>query len=125
MKNLIRTAAVAILLLAGAGGSAHAAQVSFGIRIGPPPRARIVRVPPRPGLDYTWVDGYWYPVNGRYHWHRGYWTRSPYGGARWIAPRYEGGRFYDGYWDGDHGRFDHNHRWDRDRDRDRDRFDRR
>ena len=22
-----------------------------------------------PGPDFVWIDGYWYPVNGRYVWH--------------------------------------------------------
>jgi hypothetical protein len=26
--------------------------------------------------------------------------------------------FYEGYWDGGRGRFDHDHRWDHDRNRD-------
>jgi len=102
------------------------AQVSFGIRIGPPPRPRIVRVHPvAPGPGYTYVEGYWYPVNGRYRWHDGYWTRPPYAGAAWIGPRYEGNQFFEGYWGGGgRDRYNHDHRWDRDRrnrDWDRDR----
>ena len=121
MKTLIRTTALAALLMVG--GSAFGAQVSLGVRIGAPPRARVVRVPARPGADYIWVDGYWYPVGNKYKWHAGYWTRPPYGGARWVGPRYENQQFYNGYWDGDRGRFDHDHSWDRDRNnRDRDRF---
>jgi len=108
-------------------------QLSIGVRIGPPPAPRIIRTRPlAPGPDYVWVDGYWYPVGNRYRWHDGYWSRPPYGGARWIAPRHDGERFYEGYWEGDRGRYDHDHRWDRDRrnrdfghdrdhDRDRDR----
>ncbi|HLG97305.1 MAG TPA: YXWGXW repeat-containing protein [Bryobacteraceae bacterium] len=98
-------------------------QVSIGVRIGPPPPPRVVRVvPSRPGPDYVWIDGYWYVVNGRYVWHAGYWTLPPYPGARWIAPRHDGQQFFAGYWDGDRGRFEHDHRWDRDRDRDRGRW---
>jgi len=94
-------------------------QVSLGIRIGPPPQPRVVRtLPPRPGPEFVWVDGYWYPVGNHYKWHAGYWTRPPYEGARWVGPRHDGEQFYAGYWDGPHGRFDHDHRWDRDRYRD-------
>jgi|SRR5665213_1377346 len=94
-------------------------QVSLGIRIGPPPRPRVVRVRPvAPGPGYDWIDGYWYANGSRYKWHDGYWTRPPYEGAHWVAPHHDGQRFFDGYWEGDHGRFDHNHRWDRDHDRD-------
>lgn len=111
MKKLL----AALLLTAGLGMG----QVSFGFRIGPPPAPRVVRVRPRaPGVGYFWVDGYWYPAGNRYRWHEGYWSRPPYEGYRWVTPRYEGGMFYNGYWDGGRGRFDHDHHWDRDRNRD-------
>lgn len=110
---------LAVLLLAG--GSLFA-EVSFGLRIGPPPPPRVVRVRPvRPAPDYVWVDGYWYPVGNRYRWHNGYWTRPPYPGARWLQPRYESQRYFDGRWEGDRGQRDHDHRRDRDGDRDWDR----
>jgi YXWGXW repeat-containing protein len=112
----MKTKLLALMLLAA--GSIFA-QVEVGIRIGPPPPPRVVRVRPRaPGPDFVWVDGYWYPVGNHYKWHDGYWTRVPYGGARWVGPRYEGERFYNGYWVGERGRFEHDHRWDHDRDRD-------
>jgi hypothetical protein len=120
MRNFLGTVLLSALLLAGVPALA---QVSLGIRIGPPPAPRAYRVQPaRPGPDYVWIDGYWYPVGGHYRWHEGYWTLPPYGGARWVGPRYEGSQFYNGYWEGDRGRFEHDHRWDRDRDRDHDRF---
>jgi hypothetical protein len=109
MKKLI---AVALLAVGCAMGQVY-------IRIGPPPPPRVVHVrPTAPGPGYFWVDGYWYPVSGHYRWHDGYWTRPPYEGARWVGPRHEEGRFYAGYWDGDHGRRDHDHHWDHDRYRD-------
>ncbi len=114
------------LLVAGvllAGTIASSAQISVGISIGDPPPPRVVRVLPRsPGPEFVWVDGYWYPVGRHYKWHTGYWTRPPYQGAHWVGPRHEGGQYYAGYWDGDHGRFDHDHHWDHDRDHDRDRW---
>jgi hypothetical protein len=99
------------------------AQISVGIRIGPPPPVRVLKVQPRsPGEGYIWIGGYWYAVGNRYKWHEGYWTRPPYVGARWVEPRHDGERFFEGYWDGDHGRIAHDHKWDRDRDhRDHDR----
>lgn len=99
-------------------------QVSFGIRIGPPPAPRVVRVQPvAPGPGYVWLQGYWYPVNGRYVWHEGYWSRPPYEGAYWVAPRHDGQYYIEGHWTGAHGDFRHDHRWDRDRDhRDYDRY---
>ncbi|MBZ5606653.1 MAG: hypothetical protein LAP38_00225 [Acidobacteriia bacterium] len=105
------------LLLLAAG--TLCAQISIGIRIGPPPPPRVVRVlPPRPGPEFLWIDGYWYAVGNRYKWHDGYWTRPPYAGARWVVPHHDGERFYEGYWDGDRGRRDHDHHWDHDRRRD-------
>jgi hypothetical protein len=105
-----------------AGTFAASAQVSFGIRIGPPPPPRVIAVRPVvPGPGYAWVDGYWYPVEGRYVWHDGYWTRPPYQGAYWVGPRHEHGQFYGGYWNGNRGRYEHDHHWDRDHDRDYDR----
>jgi hypothetical protein len=117
MNRLVRASLLAAALLAA--GSAVKAQVEIGISIGAPPSPRVVRVlPERPGPEFIWVEGYWYPVGHHYKWHEGYWTRPPYEGARWVAPRYDGERFFVGYWDGDHGRVEHDHRWDRDRDRD-------
>jgi hypothetical protein len=112
---------IAALLLVGA--SASGGQISIGINIGPPPAPRVVRVlPPTPGPDFVWIEGYWYPVGRHYKWHEGYWTRPPYVGARWVAPHHDGGQYFVGYWDGDRGRFEHDHHWDRDQDRDRDRY---
>jgi len=113
MKNKI----LAMMLFAGA--CAFGADFSVGIRIGAPPPPRVVAVRPvSPGPDFMWVDGYWYPDGRHYKWHEGYWTRPPYSGARWIAPRHDGERFFNGYWEGDRGRLGHDHRWDRDHDRD-------
>src|SRR5438477_12274782 len=107
---------LALVLLAG---TMLSGQISVGIRIGPPPPPRVVRVRPvSPGPEHVWIDGYWYPVGNRYRWHDGYWTRPAYPGARWVAPRHDGERYNNGYWEGERGRRDHDHRWDRDRDRD-------
>ncbi|SPE27871.1 conserved exported hypothetical protein [Candidatus Sulfopaludibacter sp. SbA3] len=110
----MRNKLLALLFLAA--GAAFA-QISIGITIGAPPPPRVVRVRPvAPGPDFFWVDGYWYPVGAHYKWHDGYWTRPPYVGARWIAPHHDGRQYFVGYWDGDHGRLEHDHKWDRDRD---------
>src|ERR1700674_4931928 len=112
-----RTILLALMLLAL--GSVAGAQFSVGIRIGPPPRPRVIRVqPPRPGADFVWVGGYWYPAGQRYRWHDGYWTRPPYEGARWIEPHHDGEQFFLGYWGGDRARIEHDHRWDREKYRD-------
>jgi hypothetical protein len=117
MRTFVRATLLAAMLLTSV--SVLGAQVSIGIRIGPPPPPRVVRVlPERPGPEFVWVAGYWYPVGRHYRWHEGYWTRPPYEGARWVPPRHDGDEFFIGYWDGDRGRVEHDHRWDRDRDRD-------
>ena len=117
MRMSIRVVLLAAILLAAV--SATDAQISVGIRLGPPPPPRVVHVlPQQPGPGFAWVDGYWYPVGRHYRWHEGYWTRPPYEGARWIAPHHDGEQFFNGYWDGDRGRFEHDHRWDHDRNRD-------
>ena len=81
MKSRLR-ALVTMVILAAA--PAATAQVSFSIRIGEPPPPRAFRVPPRPGPDYVWVEGYQYPEHGHYKWHDGYWTRPPYPRAYWV-----------------------------------------
>ncbi len=125
MRIFARTTILLALMLL-AVGSVAGAQVSFGIRIGPPPPPRVMRVQPRrPGSDFVWIDGYWYPVGRQYKWHAGYWTRPPYAGANWIGPRHDGQQFFLGYWGGDRGRIEHDHRSDRRKDRDHRRDDRR
>src|SRR5262245_33917531 len=115
MRRLTNTGLFALILL---GGSAYA-EVNIGINIGPPPPPRVVYVhPPRPGPEFMWIDGYWYPVKGHYHWHEGYWTQRPYEEARWVVPRYDGNRYFVGYWQGDHCRHEHRHGWDKKHDRD-------
>jgi hypothetical protein len=116
MRKLLQALAFSALIF-GPASAAHA-QVSFGIRIGPPPEPRWYRVPPQPGPDYEWIEGYWYPEGGRYRWHDGYWTRPPYAGAYWVAPYHFGGQFYAGRWEGSRGYVRHDHRWDRGRQRD-------
>lgn len=110
-----------MLLLTLLAAGAVFAQVSVGIRIGAPPRPRVIMVQPRsPGEGFVWVGGYWYPAGNRYTWHNGYWTRPAYEGSRWVEPRYDGQNYYSGYWDGDRGHFGHDHKWDKNRDHKRD-----
>jgi hypothetical protein len=114
MRHFVKTTVLLGVLLLGIGSTVDA-QVSIGIRIGPPPAPRVVHVAPAaPAPGFVWVNGYWYPVGGHYRWHEGYWTRAPYAGARWVAPRYEGEHYYNGYWEGEHGRVEHDHHWDKD-----------
>ena len=118
MRQIAPTALMLLCMSVGFGSTASA-QVSVSIRIGEPPAPRVVHVvPPSPGSNYIWVEGYWYPVHNHYVWHDGYWTRPPYERAHWVQPHYEGQHYYYGHWDGDHGRVEHNHAWDKKKDRD-------
>jgi hypothetical protein len=110
----VRSKLLALMVLAGASAFG---QVSIGIMIGqPPPPPRVVEVlPPSPAPEFCWVEGYWFPVGNHYKWHAGYWTRPVYPGAEWVAPRYESGRYFQGYWAGHAGRREHDHHWDHDR----------
>jgi hypothetical protein len=116
MTRLLQTLALSTLLLAPA--SAAHGQISFGIHIGEPPAPRAYRVPPRPGPDYMWVEGYQYPDGGRYKWHDGYWTRPPYDGAYWVEPYHVDNQYFAGHWEGARGNVSHDHRWDRRKQRD-------
>lgn len=120
MNNIFKPFVLAALLLVPAG-MADAQKLSIGIRIGEPPPERAYRVPPQPGADYEWVEGYQYPEGGHYKWHDGYWTRPPYRGAYWVAPYHVGGRYYAGRWEGARGVVAHNHRWDTAKGRDENR----
>ena len=100
-------------------GSVFAAQISIGIRIGPPPQPRVVRVvPPRPGPEFFWIEGYWYPVGNHYKWHNGYWTRPPYPRAHWVVPHHDGERYFAGYWEAERGRVERDHHRDQDKHQD-------
>jgi hypothetical protein len=116
MRNVLQTFGFAALLLAAAPTAN--AQVSFGIHVGEPPAPRAYQVPPRPGPDYVWVEGYQYPQGGHYRWHDGYWTRPPYQGSYWVEPYHVSGQYYAGRWEGERGVVAHDHRWDRARGRD-------
>jgi hypothetical protein len=111
MRKLLPTLAISAVLLAFAP-AAHA-QISFGLRFGPPPAPRAYRVPPQPGPDYVWVEGYNYPEGSRYAWHDGYWTRPPYEGAYWVEPYHVNGQYFEGRWEGSRGAVRHDHGWDR------------
>ena len=63
-----------------------------------PPPAYSQYMPPCPGPDYAWVDGYWIPRGGRNVWISGYW-RNPYVSGYRVAPRYIGPSYYNsGYY---------------------------
>ena len=84
------------------------AQTRFSIGVGfggqgagfyQPPPSYAYNIPPCPGPDYTWVDGYWSQDYGRNTWVAGYWNRQPfrsgYQSGYQVAPRFDN-RFYDG-----------------------------
>jgi hypothetical protein len=99
MQTKLKILAVALI----AGGAMFAQpRVSIGVGVagyGPgyyPPPAYAQYMPPCPGPDYAWVDGYWVPRGGRNVWIAGYW-RAPYFSGYRAAPRYVGPRYYNSY----------------------------
>ena len=106
-----------LILMLIAAGAVLSAQVSVGIRIGAPPPMRMQNMNHhRPGAEFIWVDGYWYPERNHYEWQEGYWTRAPFAGARWVAPFYDGRAYINGSWTGDRDRFAQNRRFNNERD---------
>jgi hypothetical protein len=99
----MKTKLLAMVLLAG-GSMFAQSRLSIGIGIGGAPgyypRYPSVQavVPPCPGPDYNWVDGYWSPYGGP--WVAGYWARPYIGGFRGgyaMAPRYVHPGYGNGY----------------------------
>jgi hypothetical protein len=105
MKTKLSLLAVALV---AAGTMFAQPRVSIGIGVGGygpgyyPPPAYARAVPPCPGPDYTWVDGYWGPQGA---WIAGYW-RPPYINGYRMAPGYVAPRYYNSF-----------RGYDRDRDR--------
>jgi hypothetical protein len=100
----MKTKLLAMMLLAG-GSMFAQTRVSIGVGFGghggagfyqtPPSYAYASNIPPCPGPDYTWVDGYWSQDYGRNTWVAGYWNRLPFNSGYQVAPRFET-RFNDG-----------------------------
>jgi hypothetical protein len=95
MQTRLKVLAVALI----AGGAMFAQpRLSIGVGVGGygpgyQPSAYAQYMPPCPGPDYAWIDGYWVPRGGRNVWINGYW-RSPYVGGYRVAPRYAGPGHY-------------------------------
>ena len=94
----MKTKLLAMMLMAG---GAMFAQSRFSVGIGfggggfnQAPPAYAYNIPPSPGPDYTWVDGYWAQGYDGETWVAGYWNRVPFFGGYAVAPRFEG-RFRD------------------------------
>ena len=91
-----------LVMMILAGGSMFAqTRVSIGIGFGghgagfyQPPPSYAVNIPPCPGPDYTWVDGYWSQNYGRNTWVAGYWYRQPFSSGYQVVPRFDN-RFND------------------------------
>jgi len=46
-------------------------------------------IPPCPGPDYYWVDGYWSQDHGRNTWIAGYWNRQQFSGGYQVATHFD------------------------------------
>src|SRR5689334_22370287 len=72
-------------------------------------------IPPYPGGDYVWVDGFWSP---QHVWIAGYWRSPRFGVYRWTGRRYVPRAYYRpyrggfGYMNRDNFRFGSNERFD-------------
>lgn len=91
----MKTKLLAMMILAG-GSMFAQPRLSIGIGIGghgngfyQPAPSYASNIPPCPGPDYTWVDGYWSQDYGRRTWVAGYWNRQPSRGGYEVAPRFE------------------------------------
>ena len=96
----MKTKLLVMMLLAG-GSMFAETRVSIGIGFGghgagfyQPPPSYASNIPPCPGPDYTWVDGYWSRNYGRNTWVAGYWNRQPFSSGYQVTPRFDN-RFYD------------------------------
>ena len=98
MRKILPALAISAMLVGLA--SATQAQVSVGIRIGPPPAPHAYRVPPRRSPNSAWVEGYWAPQGSQYRWHDGHWAQPPRRGAYWQEPYYANGHYFAGSWQG-------------------------
>jgi hypothetical protein len=113
MKTTLRILAAAVI----AGGTMFAqTRLSVGIGVGGygpgyyPPPAYSQYVPPCPGPDYAWADGYWAPQGGRNVWIAGSWHRPYVSGYR-VAPRFVEPRYSNSFRGGERG-FDRDRAYD-------------
>jgi hypothetical protein len=94
--KMMKTKLLAVMLLAG--GSMFA-QTRFSVGVGfggqgvglyqPPPS--YASVPPCPGPDYNWVNGYWSQDHGRNTWIAGFWNRQQFSGGYHVAAPFNNG----------------------------------
>ena len=80
----MKTKLLALAFLAG-GSMFAQTRFSVGINVGSYGRDTYAQAspyayaqPPRPGPDYSWIDGYWSQDRGRRVWVPGYWARPLY-----------------------------------------------
>ncbi len=90
----MKTKLLALALLAG-GSMFAQTRFSIGVNLGGGGRgyyqsapAYAASIPPCPGPDYFWTDGYYSQSYGRNDWVAGYWARRPYNYGYQVAPRY-------------------------------------
>ena len=91
----MKTKLLAVMLLAG-GSMFAQTRFSVGAGVGgqgdgfyQPPPSYAYDIPPCPGLNYYWVDGYWSQDYGRNTWIAGYWNRQPFNGGYQVATRFD------------------------------------
>lgn len=85
--SILLAAFLGLAMFAGAMPAPASAQVSIGVRLGPPPPARYEAIPPSPGRYYRWDAGHWVVRGGRWVWVGGRYVRG-YAGGRWVPGHY-------------------------------------
>ena len=99
--SLLLIGSLAVVGLATTGCYAYGPgpRVGVGFSVGyPPPPLRAEVIGPAPGYGYAWVPGYWDWGPRGYFWVGGRWTVPPYRHSVWVGPRWEGHRWFRGYW---------------------------
>jgi len=82
VKRFVMGLAMASIL--AATGVPGGAQVGISVRIGPPPPARVERIPVAPGPGYFWRAGHWFWNGTTWVWVGGAYIARPAAGAVWI-----------------------------------------
>jgi len=102
LKRILATGALAFgtFFISSAAFARVDVGISVG---GPPPPPRVVgAVGVAPGPGYVWTNGYWDWSGGAWVWVGGRWGLPPHGHGVWVEPYYHpyhgGYHYHRGYW---------------------------
>ena len=83
----MKTKLLAMMLLAG-GSMFAQTRFSVGIGFNQPAAVYASHIPPCPGPGYVWTNGYWDWNGGSWVWVGGNWAVPPAGHHVWVEPYY-------------------------------------